>query len=370
MPAAAPIGILALFQQNLVGNWENRPFPGAPDQQGGPLNPLSYNIMPLPQTSDPDGYILKNFKYHEKLHFNNADTANTLAIAARAPNRGGAVNQDARAMFYEQQVKFAEGPQGPRAGSPDGDVVHVENGAWLYLPRFVQVPGPYPADPPGSNNFAPPVTMVTPSQQQPSDIVIAKQISIPHGNSILALGSFETQPNAAGNSGVWSGNAVIPGSPVIPDAAYPYPMAAPPARSADGTPIPPAPVSSLNADSRYSQPLVSSPTDDNDYQNPHPDLTLNPNKPLQQAVALIKPTSYMHWKVTTDPQTNGKGVVTNIPFERRVSDVTTYSAEYWLLFNGNVRYLAYTQTILMVMIVKDQKYVFPHLTCNTVTFCD
>lgn len=169
MPALAPISILALFQQNLVGDWANVAFPGGPGGLGGPLNPLSYNIMPLPQTSDPDGYILKNFKYHEKLHFNNDNPTTTLAIAARAPNRGGQVNQDARAIFYEQQVKFAEGPQGPRAGSPDGDVVHVENGAWLWLPRFIQVDGPYPADPTGSNNFPPPTSMVAESVQQPSD---------------------------------------------------------------------------------------------------------------------------------------------------------------------------------------------------------
>ena len=118
MPAAALLDILALFQQNLVGDWENKPLPGGADGAGGPANPLSYNIMPLPETADPDGYILKNFRYHEKLHFNNADPTTTLAIAARAPNRGGTVNQDARAIFYEQQVKFAEGPQGPERRRP------------------------------------------------------------------------------------------------------------------------------------------------------------------------------------------------------------------------------------------------------------
>ncbi len=65
MPALAQIGILAPFQQQLVGNWKNLDF--GKDAQGNPIggdeNPLSYNIMPLPQISDPDGYILKNFKY-------------------------------------------------------------------------------------------------------------------------------------------------------------------------------------------------------------------------------------------------------------------------------------------------------------------
>ena len=210
--------------------------------------------------------------------------------------------------------------------------------------------------------------MVAQSVQQPADILIAKQMSIPHGNSILALGSFDTVATAAGKSGPWSGNPVIEGSPVIPDGMPPYPFATKRATSPDGTPIPPAPVSNLNADNRYSTQKTSSPTDANDYQNPHPDLTLAPNKPLQEAVAIIKPTSYMHWRVTTDPLENGHGMVTNIPFEQRVSNVTTYSAEYWMLFKEQAKYLAYTQTILMVLIVKGQKYVFPHLTCNTITY--
>lgn len=101
MPSPAPISILSPFQQQLVGNWMNQNF-GNDDQGkpvGGPSNPLSYNIMPLPQISDPDGYILKNFRYYEKLHFNDDQSFTTLAITARAPNRGGQVNQDARAVF-------------------------------------------------------------------------------------------------------------------------------------------------------------------------------------------------------------------------------------------------------------------------------
>ena len=148
MPSAAPIAILNFFQQQLIGNWANADFgkDSSGNPVGGPTNPLSYNIMPLPQknglggVSAPFGYILKNFKYHERLHFNDDNVTTTLAIAARAPNWGGEVNQDARAIFYEQQVKFAEGPQGPRTGAPDGDVVHVENGAWLWLPRYQQSP--------------------------------------------------------------------------------------------------------------------------------------------------------------------------------------------------------------------------------------
>ncbi len=362
MPALAPIAILAEFQQQLVGNWENRDF-GTDDhgvRVGGNENPLSYNIMPLPQTSDPDGYILKNFKYHEKLHFNNDQVASTLAVAARAPNRGGQVNQDARALFYEQQVIFAEGPG-------NGTVVHVENGAWLWFPRYIQQTGPYPTNPPGNE--------VSDALQQQSDITVAKQISVPHGNSILALGSFDTVPGPNG-AGPWKGTSKISGSPVIPDGAPPYPHPAVPIPIPDGTPIPPVLQSILNADQRYSTLRVSSPGDPNDYENPHPELTQYPNRPLQEAVAIIKPDSFMHWRVTTEQLPNGRGIVTNIPFERRVSRVNEYFADYWLLFKDQKKYLAYTQTILMILRIPAKEtegvheYVFPHVTCNTVTFCD
>lgn len=358
MPSLAPINILAEFQQQLVGDWRNLDFGQNAHgvAVGGEEHPLSYNIMPLPQTSDPDGYILKNFKYHERLHFNNDQNGPTLAVAARAPNRGGQVNQDARASFYEQQVIFAEGPGA-------GTVVHVENGAWLWLPRYIQQPGPYPANPPGD--------LVSNALQQPSDMTVAKQISVPHGNSILALGNFDTVPGPNG-AGAWNGTSRINGSPVIPDGASPYPAPAVPVPIPDGDPIPAVLQSILNADERYATLRA----DPNDYENPHPQLTQYPNKPLQEAVAIIQPDSFMHWRVTTRPLMGGKGVVTNIPFEREVSRVKDYFADYWLLFKDGKKYLAYTQTIILVLRIpvadtyRVKEYLFPHITCNTVTFCD
>jgi hypothetical protein len=345
MPSVAPIAILAQFQQELVGNWRNLDFgtDGSGAMVGGNENPLSYNIMPLPQRSDPDGYILKNFKYHEILHFNDDQVNTTVAIAAQAQNRGGQVSQNARALFYEQQVQFAEGPG-------INTVVHVENGAWIWLPRFVQQAGPY-TDVAQANP-------VPDSLQQPSDTLIAKQISVPHGNSILALGTFDTVRDASGP------NPRICGSPFIPDGASPYPQPGNPPGIPEGSPIPPTLRSDLNADERYTTLRDSS----DDYENPHPDLTQAPNLPLQQAVAIIQPEAYMHWYVTTEALPSGQGSVTNIPFEQRVANVTGYSAEYWLLFKGANKYLAYTQTIFMVLTILDQKYVFPHVTCNTLTF--
>jgi len=142
-----------------------------------------------------------------------------------------------------------------------------------------------------------------------------------------------------------------------------------PERVDQGTTTSPPLKSILNADARYGVKRDAM----GDFQNPDPDLTLNPNKPLQRAVAIIQSECYMHWRVTSLPQPNGKGVVVDIPFEERVSDVTAYFADYWMLFKGEARYLAYTQTILMKMTIAaadknndDVQYVFPHITCNTV----
>ncbi|MGA7158784.1 MAG: heme-binding protein [Acidobacteriaceae bacterium] len=359
MPLPAPMSILAEFQQQLVGTWSNQDFgtdsKGKP--AGGPENPLSYNIMPIPQTSDPDGYILKNFKYHERLKFNGTDATTTLAIAADAPNRGGLVSQNCRALFYEQQVMFAEGPG-------VNTVVHVENGAWLWVPRFVQQDGPYAANVNAEQ--------VQDSLQQPSDVSIAKQISIPHGNSILALGGFDTQAEPGGE-GVCRRQPMIKGSPVVPDAPSPYPT---PSIAIENPAAPPPPtlISNLNVGARYTTKLINSPGNPTNFQNPHPLLTQCPNRPLQEAVKIIAPESYMHWSVTTEAGQHGKGVVTNIPFERAVSNVTAYFADYWMLFKGKKRYLAYTQTILMVLTIynratkRNETYTFPHVTCNTVTF--
>lgn len=354
MPQQAPMSNLAEFQQMLVGSWSNQDFgtDSKGNPVGGPENPLSYNIMPIPQTNDPDGYILKNFKYHERLKFNNNDPKTTLAIAAEAPNRGGLVSQNCRAVFYEQQVMFAEGPA-------VNMVVHVENGAWLWVPRYVQQPGPY------IPNID--LELVQDALQQPSDVTIAKQISVPHGNSILALGSFDTHADPGG-AGVCRRQAMIKGSPVVPDAPSPYPTPSKAIKN-PGAP-PPTLISNLNVQARYTT-QEATPAN---YQNPHPHLTQCPNRPLQEAVRIIAPESFMHWSVTTEPVHGEEGVVTNIPFEQEVSKVTQYLADYWMLFKDKKRYLAYTQTIVMELKILNkatnmlEKYMFPHVTCNTVTF--
>jgi hypothetical protein len=337
MPSQTQIDDFAEFQKLLIGTWTNQALPGS--TKGGTDDPLSYNIMPLPQKSvsppfsekDFPGFILKNFTYSETVRFNsNVDTQGEVALSVLAPNRDTTYQQDSRALFYSQQVHIAEGPGGSGEKGPGAaSVVHVENGAWLYLYSSPQPIGPY------GNQGQEPGTVVP---QNPK-ITIAKQMSVPHGNSILALGNFD---------------GVVMGTPKIPSASFPSP-----------TPLPPP----ADSSTKIYKTLLN--TDDN-YQNPQLDYTADWNLPLQQAVAILKPNAYIHWKVQTEQISgvDGKGSVTNIPFESKNADVTDYSAEYWLLSTdggANYDYLAYTQDIVMDVNIGGTKYSFPHGTANTVT---
>lgn len=314
MPVAAIPGGLNTFQEALIGTWTNQVLPNAGNGEGGTSNPLSYCVMPLPQS--PPDYILKNFTYYETIKF---DGNHDVALPATAPNRGNTSLQVPTALFYEQQVYFAEGPG-------TGAIVHVENGSWLNLETGKKLAGPYPPPniPPATGSG---IDLIP--NQQPPNLTIAKQMSVPHGNSILAVGNFTDPQN---------------GGPTIPDS----PSVLPTPAGLDTTP--------------YTTQLDQ----EDDYQNPQPDLTANPNKPLQTAVGLIRPNKYIHWNVSTG--THGHTV--NIPFEEREANVTRYTASYWLLSTdggSSYLYLAYNQNIVMELTIGGKHYSFPHVTTNVVT---
>lgn len=364
MPCAVPSNDLALFQCLLIGTWVNTDE--LKDEHG---KHLSYNVIPLPQKDrqitrprdpqQPDygGFILKNFTFTETIRFNGSAKQNdpdhqdpdAVAVVAGAPNRGGSYTQFAHAVFYEQQVRFAEGPE-------HDNIVHIENGAWLHLGSQPQVLGPYKL-----NKNGPYVEGQV--LRQPPYITIAKQIAVPHGNSVLALGNvdlYDQKDFSDDLSGIQA-KTILSGPPVIPDAFAPYPA--------------PADISTIPAEDPYAKHLKAH----DDYENPNIAWTLNPNYPLQKALDIIQPKAHIHFHVTTQPVFGGKGSVTNIPFEQRKSRVIEYWADYWLLSKDenaedtmNFEYLAYTQTILMEMQISTDEgktyrpYIFPHVTSNTV----
>lgn len=262
-----------------------------------------FNVMPIPQATGPNGFILKNFSYYEVTTFS--------AIQGKVANRGGTYEQDCYTLFYEQRVFFSDGPQA-------NQLVHAENGAWLNLITGPQGQGPL-NDPP--NIPSPPAPDPIPPQTPARQIV--KQVSVPHGNSILAMGNV----------------AVYDGAPTIPDVNA-LPIDAPPEFSAPyGTDIP---------------------------SNPN----VNPNVVLQGALSALAGLGISVVRTQQiDVDSSNHGDVANIPFIKRHADVTRFSNTMWLeeLSNGQLL-LQYSQTIdLKFAAANGERYVFPHIVANTLT---
>ncbi|WP_033416944.1 heme-binding protein [Hahella ganghwensis] len=281
----------------LVGTWTNQNL--ANDNQGGPASPYSYCLMPLPQE---ESYILKNFSYYEEITFS--------AIHGTAPNRGGYGTQVANTLFYEQRIYFADGPA-------KDQLVHAENGSWLYLTDAKQLLGPYGnGEKPGLGD------QTVPNSQAPSQKYdIIKQMSVPHGNSILSAGSYANKT----------------GSPVI----EPPPLILP---------------TGVNTD-QYKVKNVG---------NLNPEFTENPNLPLATAIQKNPASSYIQFDVDSN---DGGHPVTNIGFEQQHAKVSRYFARYWLESFGSSDYtqLQYSQTIVMDIPVNGTVISFPHVTTNTLT---
>ncbi len=257
----------------LVGTWNN------PNPNQGPQ--LGYNVMPLPQDGTPasDNVILKDFHYYEEMTFS--------AIPGDAPNRGGDYQQNCWVLFYEQRVYF-----GSDAGPQENTLVHAENGDWLHLVNVAQDAGAIenPDDPIPDPN---PIT-------QP-EFPVVKQVSVPHGNSILAPGTVDTHP----------------GPPNIPQIST----------------IP----------TGNTTPALLSIYNDGHYDPNNPKL--NPNIILWNALEgkTVKETT--SFKLSS---TNPGGGVTNIQFEKKKAIVTAFHTTFWLLtLEDDSKMLQYSQTIEM-----------------------
>ncbi|MEN9866593.1 MAG: hypothetical protein RL748_2183 [Pseudomonadota bacterium] len=282
----AKLGPLA----GLVGTWVS-----------GKTN--GFNVMPIPQATAPNGFILKNLFYYEVMTFS--------AIQGKVANRGGVDEQDCYTLFYEQRVFFSDGPQA-------NQLVHAENGAWLNLITGPQGQGPQNCPP---NIPSPPAPNPIPPQNPARQIV--KQVSVPHGNSILALGAV----------------SIIDGAPPIPDVNA-LPQDAPPGYAAPyGTNIP---------------------------SNPN----INPNIVLQDALSALGQMGVNVLRThVIEVDSNNRGGVSNIPFIKRHTDVSQFTNTLWLeeLSNGQLL-LQYSQNISLNFPQADgSSLVFPHITANTLT---
>jgi hypothetical protein len=262
-----------------------------------------FNVMPLPQATAPNGFILKNHFYYEVVTFS--------AIQGKVTNRGGIDEQHSYTLFYEQRVFFSDGVQA-------NTLVHAENGAWLNLIKAPQGQGPLDTQP---NIPSPPAPNPIPPQDPALEIV--KQVSVPHGTSILANGHQRT----------------FDGAPAIPNVNT-LPIGTPPAFAAPyGTDIP---------------------------SNPN----INPNIVLQDALTALGHQG-VHVVRTHElsVDTGNHGSASNAPFLKQHIEVTQFANTLWLeeLSNGHLM-LQYSQNISLKFPQPDgESYIFPHITANTLT---
>jgi len=322
VPASKPIleGLGPL--QHILGTWPNKPLFGLENREveGSSASTFSYCFMPLPEerTESVYGYILKNFYYFEEISFS--------PISGVVANRGGSYTQVANTLFYEQRVFFGDSRAGePRPRTVNG-LVHAENGSWLRLTKQKQNLGPYGgADCKAKipNNKVPP---------QDNTRNITKQMSVPHGNSVLAQGTFSEMPNG--------------GIPAI--------------KTLNGLP-----------EGVNTKPY----TMNGDIGNPSPAYTHNPNQILVDALDAQRelghePLAYIHLSV--DSMNTDVGVL-NIPFGTTKAKIARYRADYWLeafsFDGGNPVYnqLQYSQFMNLIIPVNGKMINFPHITVNTLT---
>ena len=274
-------------------------------KKGGPGSPYSYNVMPMPQY-DPSSPTGYILK-----NFSYYEEVTFTNIHGNAPNRGGSGTQVANTLFYEQRVYFGEGPN-------KDALVHAENGSLLYLTDREQYKGPYGDDFGGGIGT---ITLDnTTAPTQPFNIV--KQISVPQGNSILAAGYYQKG----------TGEPLVEAVSALP--------------------------SGVNTD-QYLRENVG---------NLNPEFTMNPNLPLNLALNVKNPSSYL--RLDVDTKLSGHPV-SNIAFEQKHAKVTDYKATYWLeAFDGSNDFtqLQYTQTIFMQLNIPGVgPVIFPHITSNTLT---
>lgn len=317
---------------HLVGTWNSIP-----------AGTYSWNVMPLPQDDVEDQFILKNFGYLEEVSF--------AEIPGTAPNRGGGFTQVSNTLFYEQRVYFSPSTAGSTNPVPTGSdymLVHAENGSWLFLDNNYQFPGAFPPDGSAPVPF-PEGTTSLPEQNLQTNI--AKQMSVPHGNSILATGTVTPE-------------AKFPSNP--PPIVSPNDPQTPMLSTIAGAP----PIPQLNAiPTFHGQPYGAGKYDPSDIQNGiETNSNINPNIKLLDYLNANPPSDYIHFKVSAAPQR-----ITNIDFETKHSRVVSYDMEMWLLNPGTAKAaLMYYQNIGMALTLASSSSVtvktitFPHITCNVV----
>lgn len=284
----------------LPGTWKNIPnLPGR-----------GWNLIALPFVSPTNpnfNYRLLMNQYNEELDFSFVDKG--------VPNRGisgpGGQNTDQFivTLDYQQsieQIAADDFPESGLAGKP-GLAIHHEPGLFLLMTNEVT-----------------------------KDLEIARSASIPHGNSVLALGRCRSYK----------------GAPKIP-VANALPIGVP-----------------QDIDSKYLTPYRHFE------QNPFRNLF----RPLDANELLREANQGVNIKQTIELHFNTKfatGGIHNIPFIERQADASDMEATFWIQEleeqdeNGNPKLrMQYSQTVFLDFFpareeTESGKIIWPHISINT-----
>jgi hypothetical protein len=252
----------------------------------GPLTDLigtwvgnkGWNLVAVP--NQQGGFILLVQPYTE--------TLTITPLSTPTPNRGTTIIQQVPTLMYSLAIH----------SNVDGSLLHAENGTWLLL------------------------------QDCPSDFSIARQASVPHGDSLLALG----------NSSVTNGAPAIPAISTLPITG--------PGQKPLG----------------YTDP----------YLTPQPGFNkTNPNATLLDAISGQTIISSTNLSVSTANQ----GGISNIPFVTKNANTTNFEATYWIETvqnpntGGTFLQLQYSQTTIIEFIPQfhdpSKLIQWPHVNINT-----
>jgi hypothetical protein len=221
----------------------------------GPLGPLvgtwtgklGWNLIAVPTPgSHPEGFTLLVRPYYETITFS--------PLGVVVPDRGASEILNINGLEYSLKV----------SDLLTNEPLHLENGMWLYM-----------EDP-----------------ENPDAPSVVRQAVVPHGNSVLALGSSQ-------QSG---------GAPTIPEL-FAYPV---------GNPFSP-PLDGYTDVYQFAAPQVPGQP---------PFSASDANSVLRDAIKDQNIVSTLTLSVSTEPRGNG-GIV-NIPFIQKNANATTFSATFWI----------------------------------------
>jgi hypothetical protein len=291
----------------LPGTWRNvSSLPGR-----------GWNMIALPFADGPFGYRLLVNQYNETLKFTTVDNNvpnRGLKIKGcgneydRKVKKGNGGDQFLAAIDYEQsitQIAQEDSPDSGLAGKTCA-TIHHETGLWLYM-----------------------------KNHQTNCLNIARSASIPHGNSVLALGESTRHK----------------GAPVIPDVS--------------GLPEGVVP----DIDSPYLAPYKH-------FTNPLFKNLFNPVTPNDLLKAANRGVNIVKTTVLDVDTTLESGGIQNIPFVVKQADASDMKSTFWIQelaekdINGDpVLRLQYSQVIFLDFFQRRDgapgRIRWPHVSINT-----